>query len=237
MAKFTYIYAIVLTLFLALFSQIVWAAPQVITMNETEFNATMVVIGFSKTKITLNKNVAVFTPSNGYARLGMRSVTTPLETFAFDPSAVVNDMNSSVVSINLVGDHIHVAMQFEEDGPEIVSNFGKIEISNALAQFDLGIAPAGSPHVFSIVSSGFSGTVTPNGFFGIGTEFIKNKVLELSNKNIQKELKQVFESEETQMAIIRGLAMWAEFSSGIPNLQVDPNSIQIKNGVVEYSVY
>src|SRR5262249_7380403 len=96
-----------------------WANPTIVKMNETEFNAAMVAMHLSSTHIVLNKDKADFSPPTGLLALGATHTQTPIQTTMLDPTAVVNDINSSAVLAKLGQDRISIEIQFEENDPEI----------------------------------------------------------------------------------------------------------------------
>jgi hypothetical protein len=226
--------------FFLLLSTGAWGADTArIAMNPSDLEAAMGLLRFSQTKVRFDGVAGSVTPSLGFQGMGFAPVEFEL---AHNPIVVVlgsmmKDLNSKQVALSIGKNGLRVTMKFEEDGAEIATPWGDIDLAEIEGTFELFPQPGASGGLSSWVpvNETFYAEVVQNPT-RVPNYQVKLGVKTFGAAMISHGARAFLGSPSTQVGLRKLLLLWASIWTGREWSDVEFQSLSVADGSLSYVV-
>jgi hypothetical protein len=208
-----------------------------IVLTAQEFECVGALLHLGQDHVFLDQKKGTYTPAPGLRRLGL-AVTEfdiPIDVLAGLANVRLHDINSLGAQLKLADDAIELIIPFEDEGKEITSSVGSIDLTRFYVRALLKThtrADGGQIlyPVFSEFVANFKGTGL------LGTKPALDQARKLFNTSTDAMIKRIFNAPGTQEGLAQGLKTWGEFATGREWKSIVPGSIQLSSGTIRFQV-
>jgi hypothetical protein len=227
------------------FVPLVWASETTasltgeatVTLSGTEIDCVATLLHLGQDHLVLDGRQGIYTPAPGLRRLGVKSISfdVPLDGIAQLVNVKLHDLNSLGAQIQLEGDQITLRLPFEDEGKELTTAVGSVDMTNiAVVAVLKAVTRAGGTQVLYPVSSRFEADLKGSGL--LSSKLVLDQVRKIVGSTLEKEVKMIFEIGGLQDGLVEGLKTWGEFATGREWNELAPGTLRIEGGMITYSV-